>query len=56
MRYKGIGPEQGEEVEESEAYNYALNRCLKGPDQEEFKEMLVEWFFSGSWIREEDIK
>ena len=22
-------------------------------DQKEFKEMLVEWFYSGSWVKEE---
>lgn len=49
MTYKGIGPEQGNCVDESEAYEYALDRCLNGPDQEEFRAMLVEWFYSGNW-------
>ena len=42
-------------VPESEAYEYALERCLNGTeqDQKEFKEMLVEWFYSGNWIKEE---
>lgn len=42
-------------VPEKEAYEYALDCCLNGTEQEqkEFKEMLVEWFFSGNWIREE---
>lgn len=42
-------------VPEAEAYEYALYRCLHGHEEEqkEFKEMLVEWFFSGNWIKEE---
>ena len=53
--YIGIGPEAGEKVEEEEAYDYALDRCLHGEqqDQQEFKEMLVEWFYSGNWLEKE---
>lgn len=42
-------------VPEKDAYKYALEHCLYGSEQEqrEFKEMLVEWFFSGNWIKEE---
>lgn len=44
-------------VPESEAYEYALERCLHGTDDEqrEFKEMLVEWFYSGNWVKEDGI-
>lgn len=49
MKYKGIGPERGNEVDADDAYEYALDRCLNGPDQEEFRAMLVEWFYSGNW-------
>lgn len=49
MKYKGIGPERGNEVDTDDAYEYALDRCLNGPDQEEFRAMLVEWFYSGNW-------
>lgn len=54
--YEGIGPEQGTIVTEDEAYPYALERCLKGTesDRREFKEMLVEWFYSGNWKRREE--
>lgn len=40
-------------VPDSEAYEYALDRCMNGTEEEqkEFKEMLVEWFYSGNWIR-----
>jgi hypothetical protein len=53
--YVGIGPENGQRVEEEEAYEYALDRCLHGTpqDRQEFREMLVEWFYSGNWIEKE---
>lgn len=55
MYYKGIGPEEGRIVEESEAYEYALERCLNGTlqEQKEFRGMLVEWYYSGNWIKED---
>lgn len=42
-------------VPNSEAYAYALEHCLNGSEEEqkEFREMLVEWFYSGNWIKEE---
>lgn len=51
--YFGINSEQGKRVDNEDAYDYALDRCLNGSDQEkkEFREMLVEWYFSGDWIR-----
>lgn len=53
--YYDIGPEQGNVVSGDEAFDYALERCLHGTleDQKEFREMLVEWFYSGSWIKRE---
>ena len=41
-------------VPEDEAYEYAFDRCMNGTEEEqkEFKEMLVEWFYSGNWVRE----
>lgn len=41
-------------VPQSDAYYYALERCLNGAEdeQQEFKEMLVDWFYSGNWIKE----
>ena len=55
MEYTGIGPEEGQHVDDNHAYGYALRRCLFGSeeDQAEFKEMLVDWFYSGNWLREE---
>jgi hypothetical protein len=45
-------------VSDEDAYAYAFERCTNGTDEEiqEFKEMLVEWFYSGNWIREENHK
>ncbi len=48
-------------VPEESAFNYALERCLEEPPElarklkwtGEFREMLVEWYFSGGWVREE---
>ena len=40
-------------VPEDEAYEYALDRCLNGEDHKEFREMLVEWFYSGNWVKED---
>ena len=53
--YKGIASEEGRIVEESEAYEYALERCLNGTlqEQKEFREMLAEWYYSGNWIKED---
>ena len=51
--YCGINSEQGKRVDDEDAYEYALDRCLNGSDQDkkEFREMLIEWYFSGDWIR-----
>lgn len=54
--YRGIGPEEGHIVGDNEAYDYALERCLKGPteEQKEFRDMLVEWYYSGNWVKEDE--
>lgn len=55
MRYIGIGPEEGAVIEQEQAYAYALERSLNGTpkEQEEFRDMLVEWYYSGNWIKEQ---
>lgn len=55
VQYEGIGPEEGTIVTEEEAFDYALERCLHGTpeDQEEFRSALVEWFYSGNYLRRE---
>lgn len=54
--YVGIFPEEGNLVEDEKAFDYALERCLKGTlkEQQEFKEMLVEWYYSGNWVHREE--
>ena len=54
--YEGIGPEQGIIVQNEDAFDYALERCINGSEEdkrefkEEFKELLPEWFYSGNFI------
>ena len=39
-------------VHKEDAYEYAFDQCMNGSEdlQKEFKEMLVEWFYSGNWV------
>ena len=55
VSYVGSCSEEGTVGEEDQAFDYALERCLKGTleDQRDFKEMLVEWFYSGNFVKEE---
>lgn len=59
MSYRNLGT--NERVEEDEALDYALRKCgiqlVEVEDtleQEELKDMLVEWYFSGNWIEDND--
>lgn len=54
--YIGIGPEKDKVVTEDQAFDYALESSLHGTlqDQRDFRELLVEWFYSGNWIKEDD--
>lgn len=64
--YRGVGPESGNQVRLEDAFAYACARCLNGTieeqetflelarhceDMDDFAENLIEWFFSGNWIR-----
>lgn len=51
MIYRGIGPEKGRVVPEEHAYEYALAEIDKDP---ELRAELVEWFFSGNFIEEDE--
>lgn len=53
--YEGIGPEKGIFVKKEDAYAYALERSTKGTEEEvrAFQEMLMEWYYSGNWIKVE---
>lgn len=67
--YIGIGPEAGKQVFERDAFSYACERIYSGTEQEQETAMqifgeaenfylaaltLVEWFYSGNWIKEAD--
>lgn len=51
----------GRFVPEEDAFDYAMEQCvLFAPESsrkikwtQEFKEMFVEWFYSGNWVKEE---
>ena len=51
--YIGINENEGIYVSQEEAYAFAFERCTNGTQEQiaEFKEMLVEWFFSGDWVK-----
>lgn len=53
--YLGIGTEAGTFIPAESSFEYALERCIHGTpdDKKEFREMLVEWFYSGNWVKEE---
>lgn len=48
-------------IPEEKAFDYALEQCMefvsgdigKIKRKQEFKEFLVEWFYSGNWIKED---
>ncbi len=48
----GIGPEDGRRVPECEAYEYAKAHLDEMPEKD--KQLFVEFFFSGNWIKEGD--
>ena len=67
--YIGIGTEAGKRVLEGDAFSYACERIYSGTEEEQetamqiFREAesfylaaltLVEWFYSGNWIKEAD--
>jgi hypothetical protein len=54
--YLGMLSEEGNVVEDEEAFDYALECCLKGTleEQQEFREMLVDWYYSGNWVHREE--
>lgn len=56
MSYIGIGPENNKVVKKYQAFDYALERCLKGTPQEqrEFRDMLEDWYYSGNWVWNEE--
>ena len=59
MRYIHITT--NETIEEEEALDYAMKKCglqftdnYNSQEREEFKEMFINWYFSGNYIGEVD--
>jgi len=55
--YIGIGHERGKYIGVDEAADYAAKQCgieLTNKTTEEFRNMFVEWFYSGNWIEDDD--
>lgn len=56
LGWRGIGPNAGEYVAAEDGFVYACQQVgieefdRTALEAEEFKEMLIEWFFSGNWI------
>lgn len=51
MYYRGIGPERGNLVDEESAYGYAKAHLDEMPEKD--KQLFVDFYFSGNWIKEE---
>lgn len=47
----GIGPEAGRVVSDQEAYEYAKEHLDDMPEED--KQLFVEFFFSGNWVKED---
>lgn len=57
--YIGICKEAGRIIQQEEALEYALMRCMTVDKEEfvkEFGKEIEEWFFSGNWIKEQERK
>lgn len=57
--YVGICKEDGRIVQQEDALEYALMRCMTTDKEEfikEFGQDIEEWFFSGNWIKEQKNK
>jgi len=55
--YKGVGRESGKYIETEKAADYAAEQCgivLTDKTTDEFRNMFVEWFYSGNWMEDND--
>ena len=55
--YKGIGRESGKYIDADNAADYAAKQCgivLTSKTTDEFLKMFVEWYFSGSWVEDDE--
>lgn len=54
--WSGIGPNKGKFVAERDSFDVAASAVgivamdASAPDYVEFREALVDWFFSGQWV------
>lgn len=54
--WRGIGPNAGQYIAAEDGFSYVRDRVgitlfdHTAPEASEFKEMLIEWYFSGNWI------
>lgn len=54
--WRGIGPNAGLYIAVGDGFSFARDRVgitlfdHTAPDAAEFKEMLIEWYFSGNWV------
>jgi hypothetical protein len=54
--WRGIGPNSGKYVAAEDGFSYVRDRVgitlfdHVAPEADDFKEMLIEWYFSGNWI------
>ena len=54
--WEGISTNRGKFVEVDEAFHYICKQVgiaafyNTAPEAAEFKEMLIEWYFSGNWV------
>lgn len=59
--WQGLGPNRGRFVNRAEGFAVACRGCgilqwnPRAAEAAEFKAMLEEWYFSGDWIRKEDM-
>jgi hypothetical protein len=53
-KYIGIGSEQGKVIPAEKAFDYALERITNGTTEE--KQEFTDWFYSGDWYYEEEMK
>lgn len=50
--YKGIMGNTGTVVDENDAFEYAMDNITRSELKEEFGDEIIDWFFSGNWIKE----
>lgn len=54
MRYVGILEETGKCIDESDAYEYAKSHLDEMPQED--KNLFVDFFFSGNWVKENEMR